>query len=257
MRRWAGCSRSSPSPSDPANLQSKTAPASISIRESAPKPTSAIEPATTPAPMATAASIPCHARPRRASSFARRTRCSRSLLGAEGMTGSAVDSTRTRVPAETCGICSVRWRFGRSRRLGEKRTLDAGGVLLKTPSVRSDQTADSVPKLACVISGLAGADSNRDRPAMLDQVGVAEANGAGLRQDSRCVLFRWEVRKAVCGATTDGDDDENGNCCNRCHHEAAENSYPAPTDPLPFVRWSRRIGHVLSVSPVEWRFLLA
>jgi hypothetical protein len=49
-----------------------------SIRESAPKPMRAMEPAAMPAPTAIAASIPCQPTPTQARSFARRTSFSRS-----------------------------------------------------------------------------------------------------------------------------------------------------------------------------------
>ena len=55
-------------------------PAAYSMRESAPKPMSAMELAASPAPTATAASMPCQPTPSYASSFARRTSFCRSSI---------------------------------------------------------------------------------------------------------------------------------------------------------------------------------
>src|SRR4051794_38861122 len=71
-------------------------PAADSISESAPKPTSAIEPAATPAPIATAASIACQPTPSHASARARRTSAGRSACCG---TGSVVSSVAMAVRA--------------------------------------------------------------------------------------------------------------------------------------------------------------
>jgi hypothetical protein len=55
-------------------------PAADSIRESAPKPTSAIDDAASPAMIAIAASATCQPTPSQASARARRTRAARSSL---------------------------------------------------------------------------------------------------------------------------------------------------------------------------------
>ena len=60
------------------NSQTVTVPASISTKESAPKPIRAIDPAAIPAPIAIANSMTCRAFPLQASSRARRSSLIRS-----------------------------------------------------------------------------------------------------------------------------------------------------------------------------------
>ncbi len=69
-------------------------PAIISIRESAPNPIRAMDPATMPAATAIPASIPCQARPPQASTFARRTSAARSFWADAYGRRWAWDSTR-------------------------------------------------------------------------------------------------------------------------------------------------------------------
>src|SRR5581483_6502795 len=70
---WARRSAAAEDPRPPVNNQTITEPASASIKESAPNPISAIEPAAIPAPTAMANSMTCQALPPQASSRARRS----------------------------------------------------------------------------------------------------------------------------------------------------------------------------------------
>src|SRR5919197_4796640 len=70
------------------NRQRTTKPPAASTSESAPKPTSAIEPATAPAPIAIAASMPCQPTPSHASARARRTSVGTCMLVVAAITSS-------------------------------------------------------------------------------------------------------------------------------------------------------------------------
>src|SRR5215212_9022404 len=80
MSFWALRSALSEETRAAANRQRSMIPANDSTSESAPKPMSAMDPATTPAPTAIAASRPCQPTPSQARSFARLTSRSRSPI---------------------------------------------------------------------------------------------------------------------------------------------------------------------------------
>src|SRR5947207_2940803 len=89
-----------------AKRQSTMDPANASMRESAPKPMSAIDPAASPAPTAIAASTPCQPTPSQASALARRTRWSCWLVVGRVAAGEGTPAARGVRRAPCSGLAS-------------------------------------------------------------------------------------------------------------------------------------------------------